>query len=153
MSITLASPVTGSAQTGLTSPTFTVVADQTNNDSKRYVVTQLGGTQTGVTTHSATRPFAIDFWRPRNVSPVRIPDSNGVIRQFPRNVYGVTVRKGVDVGANQATQVEKYELRCERAAGAETYQPAEGRAALSLLIGALQAQSAGWGDTLVNNVL
>lgn len=153
MSIALASPLTGSAQTGLTSPTYTNVLDTTSGDTRRYVVTALGGTQTGVTAHSATRPFSVDFWRPRNVTPARMPDAQGVIRQFPRNVYGVTVRKGVDVAANQPTQVFKTEVRMEVPAGSETYQPAEIRAALSCTFGALSSQSAGIGDTLVNNVL
>jgi hypothetical protein len=46
-------------------------------------------------------------------------------------------------------------LRCDFGvvAGADLQEPEDIRAALSLLIGALSQQSAGLGDTLINNLL
>lgn len=52
MTISLTTPVTGAAQTGLTSPTYTHVVDTPPNAyTKQYAVTALGGTQTGVDVH------------------------------------------------------------------------------------------------------
>jgi hypothetical protein len=49
MSISVTSPITGGAQTGLTSPTYTVVTDTAppGNPGKQVAVTALGGTQAG----------------------------------------------------------------------------------------------------------
>ena len=61
MAISLTSPITGAAVTGLTSPTYTVAVDTPPNTwSKQWAVTALGGTQTGVdTSSSASRPFTL----------------------------------------------------------------------------------------------
>lgn len=155
MTVSVTSPVTGTAQTGLTSPTYTVVADTPPNAySKQYAVTALGGTQTGVDVHGASKPFTITFSRPPvirqapNVNPV-----TGVMPQAPRNSYSVIVRKGTSPGVNQNPQT--MVLRCDLGvvAGADLQEPEDIRAALSLLIGALSQQSAGLGDTLINNLL
>lgn len=51
MTIALSSPVTGGAQTGFTSPTYTLTADTppAGSGGKQYAATALGGTQAGVT--------------------------------------------------------------------------------------------------------
>lgn len=155
MTVSLTSPVTGSAQTGLTSPTYTHVADTPPNAySKQYAVTALGGTQTGVSVHGASKPFTITFSRPQqirsapNVSPV-----TGVMPNSPRNVYSVVVRKGTAPGASQNPQT--MVLRCDLSvvAGADLQEPEDIRAALSFLIGSLTQVSSGLGDTLIDNLL
>lgn len=155
MTIALSSPVTGSAQTGLTSPTYTVVADTPPNAySKQYAVTALGGTQTGVDVHAASKPFTITFSRPQTIRPApRANSVTGAMPNSPRNTYSVIVRKGMSPGTNQSAQTAV--LRCDFAvvSGADVIEPEEIRAALSLLIGSLSAQSAGLGDTLVNGLL
>jgi hypothetical protein len=155
MTISVTSPVTGSAQTGLTSPTYTVVADVPPNAySKQWAVTALGGTQTNVDVHGASKPFTITFARPAQIrsAPVVNPVT-GIMGNSPRNVYTVIVRKGTSPGANQNPQT--MVLRCDLAvvSGADLQEPEDIRAALSLLIGALTQQSAGLGDTLVNALL
>jgi len=155
MTISVTSPVTGSAQTGLTSPTYTVVADVPPNAfSKQYAVTALGGTQTGVDVHGSSKPFTITFSRPAQIRSAPIPNPvTGVMGNSPRNVYSVLVRKGTVPLTGQNPQV--MTLRCDLAvvAGADLAEPEDIRAALSLLIGTLSQQSAGLGDTLVNNLL
>jgi hypothetical protein len=155
MTIALTSPVTGSAQTGLTSPTYTVVVDTPPNAySKQWAVTALGGTQTGVDVHGASKPFTITFSRPNQIRPAPVPNPvTGVMPNSPRNVYSVLVRKGMSPGANQNPQVAV--LRCDLGvvAGADLLEPEDIRAALSLLIGSLTQQSVGLGDTLVNALL
>lgn len=156
MSISLTSPVTGSTQTGFTSPSFTMVSDVAPNAySKQYACTAAGGTGLStVDAHSASSPFTVTFSRPQNVRPAPLANPvTGVIGNSPRNVYSVIVRKGMKPGSNQNAQVGV--LRCDLSvvAGADYTEPDDVRAALSLLIGALNQQSAGLGDTLINNVL
>lgn len=155
MTIALTSPVTGGAQTGLTSPTYTHVVDTPPNSySKQYAVTALGGTQTSVEVHGASKPFTITFQRPNNIRSAPVPNPvTGVMANSPRNVYSVIVRKGMNPGVNQNPQVAV--LRCDLSvvAGADLQEPEDIRAALSLLIGSLNQQSAGLGDTLINGVL
>jgi hypothetical protein len=155
MTIAVTSPVTGSAQTGLTSPTYTIVSDTPPNiNSKAYAVTALGGTQTGVDIHQASKPFQLIVQRPANIRVAPLPNVvTGVMPTSPRNVYTVMVRKGAIPLAGQAPQI--LMLRCDFsvAAGQDLAEPEEIRAALSLLIGTLSQQSAGIGDTLINAVL
>jgi hypothetical protein len=154
--ITLTTPVSGSAQTGFTSPSFTVVADSPPNAySKQYAVTAVGGTGLStVDAHAASSPFTITFQRPANVrsAPIANPVT-GVIANSPRNVYSVIVRKGEKPGLNQTPQVAVLRLDLAVVAGADVTEPDDVRAALSFLLGSLSQVSAGLGDTLINNVL
>ncbi len=154
MTISVTSPVTGSAQTGLTSPTYNLTADTPPNiNSKQWAVTALGGTQTGVDVHAASKPFTITVTRPANIRVAPVPNNNGLIGNAPRNVYSVLVRKGVVPVTNQAPQI--MVLRCDFSvvAGSDLVEPEDVRAALSLLIGSLSQQSAGIGDTLISNII
>jgi hypothetical protein len=71
----------------------------------------------------------------------------------PRNVYTVRVRKGTAPGVNQNPQITVLQCDLSVVAGADLQEPEDIRAALSLLIGSLNQQSAGLGDTLVSNLL
>jgi hypothetical protein len=67
MSFSLTSPITGGAQTGFTSPTYTIAVDSSPNGQagKQYAVTAIGGTQTGVDTSSSpSNPFTVNLVRP-----------------------------------------------------------------------------------------
>lgn len=148
------SPVTGAAQTGLTTPTYTLTADTAPTAlGKQHAVTALGGTQTGVTVHSVSSPFTITFSRPKTMKTVGVPNAQGVIQNIGKNTYSFLVRKGVTPAANQSAQV--LLVRCEISvpAGSDTYDPANVRAALSAAIGTLSQVSAGLGDTCVNGIL
>jgi len=98
------SPVTGGAQTGLTSPTYTITLDSAPDvNGTQHAVTAFGGTQTGVRTHSISDPFTITATRPKN--PRVLPSPNAVTGKYsaiPRNTYSFIVRKGVNYAANQA---------------------------------------------------
>jgi hypothetical protein len=155
MTVSVSSPVTGSAQTGLTSPTYTVVVDTPPNAySKQYAVTATGGTQTGVEVHGASKPFTITFSRPQNVRSAPVPNPvTGVMGPSPRNVYTVLTRKGVVPGVNQNPQIMTIRTEISVPAGADLQEPEDVRAAMSLHIGALTQQSAGVGDTSVTNLL
>jgi hypothetical protein len=154
MTVSISSPVTGAAQTGLTSPTYTMTADVAPNaQGKQQAVTALGGTQTGVRTHSASDPFTVTIERPAVIRQVPVVAASGTLPQVPRNVYVLRVRKGVLPVAGQAPQPALLELRMNVPAGSDTADPANLRAALSLMGGAIAQVSAGLGDTLVTGLI
>lgn len=155
MAVSLSSPVTGAAQTGLTSPTYTLTVDTPPvSNSKQWAVTALGGTQTGVEAHALSQPFTICWFRPAVPKTLGTPNpSTGVISNIPRNVSKVVVRKGVNVAANQAPVNAIFTLTCDVPAGADVYDAESIRAALSLLIGSLDQIPSGFGDSVVTGVL
>lgn len=155
MTVALTSPVTGSAQTGLTAPTYTHVADTAPDANMRqYAVTALGGTQTNVTTHSASAPFTVTFVRPKVFKPLGKPNPvTGVIKDVPRNTWKVHVRKGVLPLAGQAYQTMQMSCVIDIPAGSDLADPANVRAAFSMLIGSLSQVSAGIGDSAVSGIL
>lgn len=155
MAFSLTSPVTGAAQTGFTAPTYTIAADTPPaNNAKQSVVTALGGTQTGVTTHSVSAPFSVAMWRPVSFKALKPVNAlTGVLDSVPYNTYKVITRKGVLPLAGQAFRNMTITTVIEVPAGADTADQANIRAALSLHIGSLSQQSAGVGDTGINGVL
>jgi hypothetical protein len=155
MSFAPTSPVTGAAQSGLTAPTYTLTADVAPaQNAKQYAVTALGGTQTGVISHSVAAPFTLAMFRPQNpqiLSPV--DPVTGVLRRVPVNTYKVITRKGVLPLAGQASKNMVVTTMIDVPAGADTADPASIRAALSAHIGLLSQVSAGVGDTAINGIL
>lgn len=155
MSFTLTSPITGAAQTGLTTPTYTHVVDVApDSNGKQVAVTALGGTQTGVNVHSVAAPFTITFVRPKALRQLGTPNpTTGVVGSVPRNVYKLIVRKGVLPLAGQPYQTMVITSTIEVPAGSDLADPANVRAALSAMIGALSQQSAGVGDSAVSGII
>jgi len=150
MAITPSSPITGGAQTGFTSPTYTVVADAAPGlYGRQWYVSALGGTQTGASVHTVSSPFTISVFRPARVAPV--PTANpitGIIASVPKNQYKAIIRKGCMVAANNSPQIAQIEVLMKIPAGAETYNPNEIRAMFSAAIGFLNQQSAALGDAV-----
>lgn len=156
MSFTLTTPITGGAQTGFTTPTYTIAADVAPTSAgKQYAVTALGGTQTGVDSSSTpSKPFTITLSKPTTLRALGVVDPvTGQLRNVPRNVYKILVRKGVTPLAGQAPVALQARLEIEVPAGADTADAANVRAAVSLLIGSLNSISASIGDTLVTGVI
>jgi len=155
MSITPTSPITGSAQTGLTSPTYTFVADTAPNSfGKQHAVTTLGGTQTGVTVHSASAPFTGTIFRPAQFKTLPFGlDTSSIIRNVPKNVWKVLTRKAVTPAVNQPVQIFPITTTLGAPAGSETYDIANLRAAISHHIGLLTQVSAALGDSVNNGTL
>jgi len=154
MTMSLTSPVTGTAQTGLTSPTYTVAVDVAPDlNSRQYVVTAIGGTQSGVLSSSILMPFTITMFRPKQYKVQGTPNPvTGVISNVPKNVHKIIVRKGVDIdstGDNHGNRV-LISMTIETPAGSEANSPNAVRAALSLMIGALSQISSGIGDTITS---
>lgn len=149
------SPVTGTAQTGLTSPTFTLTDDVApDSNGKQRAITALGGTQVGVTTHSVAAPFTSTFVRPRAFKALGQPNPvTGRVANVPRNTYRLITRKGVLPLVGQPYQNLMVTTIIEVPAGSDLADPANVRAALSAHIGILSQQSAGIGDTVVTGVM
>lgn len=156
MSISWSSPITGQAQTGLTSPTYTTITDTAppGNPGKQVAVSALGGTQTGVNTHSVAIPFTLNFTRPGNLRVLGTPNPvTGVVASVPKNTYKHITRKGVLPLTGQPYAVMVITTTIDVPAGADSADPANVRAALSAHLGALVQQSAGFGDLCINGVL
>lgn len=155
MAWSLTSPVTGAAQTGFTTPGYVLTADRAPDvNGIQHAVTGLTGTQTGATAHSIASPFTITFWKPKVFKLLGIPDpSTGVVGNVPMNVFKVITRKGVLPLAGQSYKNMQITTIIEVPAGADTADPANIRAALSLHAGALNQQSSGAGDTLISGVM
>jgi len=155
MSFAPSTPVTGGAQTGLTAPTYTIASDVAPDvNGKQYAVTALGGTQTGVTAHSVSSPFTITYFRPKVFKALQTVDPvTGQLRSVPFNVHKIITRKGVTPLAGQSVSTLRCTTILEVPAGADLADNLSVRAALSLHIGTLWAQSAGIGDTVVSGVV
>lgn len=156
MSFTLTSPVTGAAQTGFTSPTYTIAADTAPTSAgKQYAVTGIGGTQTGVdTTSSPSKPFTVTLSRPQVLRVLSAVDPvTGALRSVPRNSYVIRTRKGVTPLAGQASVPYQIVTQCDVPAGADSYDAPNCRAALSFHIGVLNQNPASYGDTTVTGVI
>jgi len=155
MTMSLTSPVTGAAQTGFTSPTYTLTSDiAPSPNGKQYAVTGLGGTQTGVDAHSASKPFTISVFKPQQIKT--LPAANpitGIIKAVPVNTYKVITRKGAVPAVNQISQIARITTVIDVPAGTDTYEPEELRAMLSAHIGGLTQMSAELGNTLVTGII
>jgi hypothetical protein len=148
------SPITGGAQTGFTTPSYTFVTDVAlDTNGKQIAVTALGGTQAGVRIHSATDPFTFLYVRPKvyknlgTVHPV-----TGRLQSVPKNTHLIKIAKGAIPLAGQPASVMTIRCLLEIPAGSDVADAANLRAAVSLLVGALNQLSAGLGDTLVSGV-
>lgn len=138
MTISLSSPVTGSAQPGLTSPTYTVAADQDPDvNAKQWLVTALGGTQTGVRASTAADPFTVSFWRDKIIKVLGQLNGNGQYTSVPVNKYKVITRKGVIVADGQPPRQMLVRTEIEVPAGSESFDYVNLQAAMSLHIGGL----------------
>lgn len=151
----LSSPVTGAAQTGFTSPTYTLVTDTApSNNGKQSAVSALGGTQAGVTAHSASVPFTVTRFRPQQIKT--LPGANpitGIIKNIPNNVYKIITRKGVTPASGVPAIPMAITTSIPVPAGADTYDASNIRAAISLHIGALNQLSAALGDSCVSGII
>lgn len=155
MSFAPSSPVTGAAVTGLTSPTYTLTTDVAPSiNGKQYAVTAVGGTQTGVDTHTVSKPFTLSFFRPLNLRV--LPQANpvtGVIKNVPMNTYKFITRKGVLPAASQNAMVARITTTIEIPAGADTYEPEDLKAMISTHFGAGWAQASGIADTVLSGII
>lgn len=155
MAITMPGSLTGSAQTGLTTPGYTLTVDTPPDvNAKQSAVTALTGTQDGVDVHSVSKPFTLTVFRPKVMAVLGKPNpTTGLISSVPKNTYKVLTRKGVLPLAGQPNQSVIIRTEIEIPAGSDTADVANIRAAVSAHVGLLFDVSAGLGDTLINGVI
>lgn len=155
MSFAPASPLSGAAITGFTSPTYTLTTDVApTQHGKQYAITALGGTQANVDAHSVSRPFTLSFFRPANLRV--LPQANpvtGVIKNVPVNTYKLITRKGASPAVNQNAMVARVTTTIEVPAGADVYEPEDLKAMLSAHFGAGYNQASGIADTITTGIL
>jgi hypothetical protein len=145
MSFSPSSPVTGAAVTGLTSPTYTLTAATASAANvKQYYVSALGGTQTGVTTHSVGSPFAIAMSVPLVTQVASFFSSlTGFKGKNPLNRYVIKVVKGCTPATGAPPQIMTMRMEIDVPAGAENIDAVNVAAALSLIGGVEFANMAG----------
>lgn len=157
MAISPSSPITGSAITGLTSPTYTLTADNPpDSNSKAWVITALGGTQTGVSVHKNEMPFRIVVRRPKQV---KIPGArnltNGQYVKSGKNNYEFLIVKGANVlDAFSSAQYENILARLTVSVPAAIGNDSEQLLAMMSLLGGFTTNILqGLTDTCQNSVL
>lgn len=148
------SSTTGGAQSGFTSPVFTLVDDTAPTvNGKQKAISAIAGTDFTATANSISSPFTSTFYKP--VSPRSLPAANpltGLRGSIPVNQYKLIVRKGGLASAGvPVTAVCR--LTIDIPAGMDAYNPDEVRAMISFLVGVLSEESADLGDTVVSGVL
>lgn len=145
MAFNPSSPLTGTIVAGLTSPTFTLTSDQPTAPvrQKQWIVTALGGTQTGVETHSLSKPFVITATKPEKIRLQGAPDSLGRQRVVYYNKWNFLTRIGCKINAAGQVAVARYSTDVTVPVGAETYDPVTIRSGLSCHAGMLVNQADG----------
>lgn len=149
------SPTTlnGMTVTGLTSPTYTFSLDLNSGSEKSWTITALGGTQTGVSTHSNSNPFSIKVQRAKFVKGAPIMGPNGSLKGGGYNIYKVSIIKGVVPLAGQAPQVALVDTTIRVPAGSDTADAVSLAAMLSCLAGFLANQTIPVYDLMRTNTL
>lgn len=153
MTMTIPSPITGAAQTNLTTPTYTNVSMPAPTPAGKQVgVTALGGTQTNVRTSSASDPFWLNWVVPAALKAQRLDANGNLIGSQQYNTYRLLGNKGVICIAGGAPVPLRLRFEVDVPCGADVNDPANVRAALSAFIGLLWAQASGIGDTAVSGI-
>lgn len=150
MTIAYSSPVTGTAVTGLTSPTYTIAdGGQPESNAKSWYVTALGGTQTNVRVHAVSDPFTLSFWKPKSLRTLAPPNAiTGRYGNIGNNEYSQVVRKGVNYASGQPPLTAMSRFIWTVPAGADSFDQPNLLALLSLGLGAAVQQANGIADAM-----
>lgn len=151
------SPVVGPTTiTGLTSPTYTLTEDGAPPDSsaRQFVVSALGGTQTGVTTHSVASPFTVAFFRPKVLKTLNVPNPvTGVVSNVGVNVHKLIARKGVTPLTGQPIAPAMIRAEIHIPAGSDSADLPNIKALVALTAGVLQVNANEIVNTLATGTL
>lgn len=148
------SSTTGGAQTGFTSPTYTLVDDVAPSvNAKQKTVSALGGTQGTATANTVSSPFTATFYKPAALKQLPAPNAvSGLRGQVPNNQYRLVIRKGGEAAAGvPVTAIAR--LSIDIPAGMDSYNPDNVKALISFLVGLLTEESADLGDTVLTGVV
>lgn len=148
------SPLAGTAQVGLTTPTYTLTEDVAPSaNGVQFAVTALGGTQTGVEAHSVSKPFTLSFFKPMTFRPLGTKNSQGTLSSIPKNTFKAITRKGVEVHSDGDVSTMIVTTTIDVPAGADVVDPESIRAALSAHFGALVDESSDLGTLAISGIL
>jgi len=151
MTLALSTPVTGAAQTGLTSPSFTLVsASAPDSNGRQYAVSAISVTPASTDVNTASRPFTITAWWPKVVRFLQYITNSGRSISVPVNAYKWVTRKGVTCHADLPPQQLLITTTAEVPAGADALDATAIRLALSQHFGAVAQSSAEFGNTCVS---
>ena len=151
--LTFPSPITGAAQTNLTTPTYTNSSmPAPTQNGKQVGVTALGGTQTNVRTSSASDPFWLNWVVPASLKSQRLDTSGNLIGSQQYNTFRLLGAKGVYPIAGGASVPLRLRFEADVPCGADVNDAPNIRAGLSAFIGLLWAQSSAIGDSLVTGI-
>lgn len=154
MALTMTGSVTGSAVTGLTSPTFTLTADGAADAyMAQSAVTTLGGNQTGAQAHSVSQPFTVTARRPRNLKVLGKANLNGYISNVGRNTYSILFRKGVLPLAGQPYSIAIARFETEIPSGSEVADQANLKSFISFVGGFISSNANGLFTTWTDAIL
>lgn len=147
------SPSTGqTGVTGLTNPTYTLTEGTPSvPNARQFVVTALGGTQTGVETHTASNPFEITAYRPL-VYKALGDLSNGSPSAFPKNTYSIVARKGLEVYSG-IRRIGMIKIVIDIPAGSEVTDPESVSAMFVAIASVLHVNAAAIRDSLVTGAI
>jgi hypothetical protein len=152
----ITSPLTGVAQTGLTSPTYTLADDTPPaSNSKQWYVTALGGTQTGVSAHSVGRPFTLSVFAP---AKAKTPTSGvlseaGLITNIPKNQNKVITRKSIGVNSVGGYGIMNLSTSFDVPVNGPETDLVSIKAAISAHIGALEQSLDQWYTAIESGAL
>jgi hypothetical protein len=123
-------------------------------NSRQYVVTAVGGTQTGVRASSAGDPFTATIRKDKvyKTLPARNP-VNGSYGNVPMNKTELLVRKGVYIDSDSTLRNANIRIIAELPAGCEVNDPANIRGLCSFALGLLAEEAADYGDSLVTGII
>jgi len=155
MSFSPSSPVTGGTVTGLTSPTYTLLADQNPSvNGKQWYVSALGGTQTGVSIHAGSDPFTVSIYKVLNYALVPTVTVGGSFRtSVPRNKYSIVFRKGLLPLASMPKETAVCRVQYDLPAGADTADAVGIAALVSFSTGVLFGNATALYTTMVTNTI
>jgi len=141
MAINLIGPTPAVTAGSLTLATYTFASDMNlDGRTRAYVVSALGGTQTGVTVNTIDKPKQVLFKRPPAFrSPSGFNASANRFTTVPRNTFKVLGKYGVNVTSNQI-EMATFNLDLNIPAGAVAQDRASVDAAILSYIAALYDQ-------------
>lgn len=152
----LSSPITGATQDLFTSPTYTLSSDTAlESNQKAYIVSAVGGTQSGVDAHSVGNPFQVVIQRPKNVKlpTAAVLEAVGFQGNAQVNEHKLITRKSATINSLGGSARILVETRFVVPVGAVETSPEEIQAALSAHIGALNQDATDWWDIISSGSL
>lgn len=156
MALNVSSPLTGTAQSGFTAPTWVFEEDFVSSiNGEQVAITAKGGTvPAAVTFNSPSSPFTLSWEKPRQFGSPGVPNPvTGKLNRVPMNVWKFRVRKGVTPLSGQSPQTMLGTVELRIPAGADVEDPENIRAALSALFGLVYDQSSLIGTSVVTGTL